>query len=168
VKPSRPVFGRSIKDFLSEPASVRNAARVLIVANLAIVAAGSLVVRLFDSRDFPTYGEALWYVLQTVTTVGYGDVTPRSALGRVVGGIVMLCAIALITVLTAMITSTFVEASRRKAAGEAAAREASESERLDAALATIARRLDRIEAILEETHGRGGDPPGQAHGDRAD
>ena len=39
---------------------------------------GSLVIWLFDKRDYESYGDALWYSLQTVTTVGYGDVTRRA------------------------------------------------------------------------------------------
>jgi hypothetical protein len=53
----------------------------------------------FDARDFPDLGSALWYTLQTVTTVGYGDHVPTSAVGRVVGASVMVVAVALIAIL---------------------------------------------------------------------
>ena len=38
-------------------------------------------MRLIDEDEFPTIGLALWWSVQTVTTVGYGDVTPQNARG---------------------------------------------------------------------------------------
>ena len=43
-----------------------------------------------------------------MTTVGYGDVTPKDVAGRLVAALVMLEGIALIAIVTAAITSTFV------------------------------------------------------------
>jgi len=48
------------------------------------------------------------WALQTVTTVGYGDVTPSHVAGRLVGAAVMLEGTAFIAVVTAVTTSTFV------------------------------------------------------------
>ena len=56
--------------FTADPASVRNAAYVMIVITVGIVLVGGLIVWVFDRRDFPDLGGALWYTLQTVTTVG--------------------------------------------------------------------------------------------------
>ena len=50
--------------------------------HLGIVLVGGVIVWVFDRRDFPDLGGALWYTLQTVTTVGYGDKVPTSGLGR--------------------------------------------------------------------------------------
>lgn len=136
---------RSIERFLADPASVRNAAWLIIGATVAAVVAGSFVVWLLDHSEYPSFGRALWFTLQTVTTVGYGDVTPTSVVGRVVGAVVMLTAIGFITIVTAAITSTFVEAARSKAdkASEAADTEA--AERIEDALATITARLDQVD-----------------------
>jgi voltage-gated potassium channel len=49
-----------------------------------------------------------------VTTVGYGDATPKNAVGRIVGALVMPESIAFIAIVTAAITSSFVERARRK------------------------------------------------------
>jgi Ion channel len=35
-----------------------------------------MLERLLDHQEFPTIGKGLWFSLQTVTTVGYGDATP--------------------------------------------------------------------------------------------
>ena len=68
--------------FAADPASVRNAALLMIVITVAIVLVGGLIVWVFDARDFPDLGGALWYTLQTVTTVGYGDKVPTQGVGR--------------------------------------------------------------------------------------
>src|SRR4051812_6954364 len=109
----RPLRKR-IDRFRANPASVRNAAWLIMGVTLAATFVGSLTVWIFDKRDYDSYGNALWFTLQTVTTVGYGDVTPTTAFGRVVGGIVMVVAIAFLTMATAVVTSVFVEAGQRK------------------------------------------------------
>lgn len=142
---------RGIDRFVAEPGSIGNAVRVITAVTLAVVLVASLVIWVFDARDFPDYGAALWFALQTVTTVGYGDLVPTSAVGRVIGGLVMLVAIGFTTVVTALITSIVVEAAqaRRRAAQDLAAldeRDANERilERLDA----IDQRLARVERAL--------------------
>ena len=124
-KVPRPII-RSRDRFFDDPASVKNAVRLLIVVTVLAVLLGSLVIWTVDHRDFPDYGTALWFSLQTVTTVGYGDVTPTTILGRLVAGVVMVTAIGFIAVFTAAVTSTFVEAARRRqgTADEAARQDA--------------------------------------------
>ena len=133
--------------FAADPASMRNAVYVMIAITVTIVLVGALIVWVFDRRDFPDLGSALWYTLQTVTTVGYGDNVPTTGLGRIVGASIMVVAVSLIAILTASITSVFVAAAqRRQRAGEAQERDSVEvlHERLDEVLA----RLAAIEAIL--------------------
>ena len=105
---------RAIARFAEDPASLRNAVAVMIVITVGIVFVGGLIVWLFDRQDFPDLGSALWYTLQTVTTVGYGDKVPTTEIGRLVGASVMVVAVALIAILTASITSVFVEAAQRR------------------------------------------------------
>jgi voltage-gated potassium channel len=135
--------------FADDPASVRNAALLMIAITAAIVLVGGLVVWVFDRQDFPDLGGALWYTLQTVTTVGYGDKVPTSGFGRVVGASVMVVAVALIAILTASITSTFVEAAqrRRRAADEVQVRASAEA--LQQSLDDVVARLAAIESILQ-------------------
>lgn len=140
---------RTIERFQEDPASVRNAAWLIIAATVLAVVAGAIVVWLLDQAEYPSFGRALWFTLQTVTTVGYGDVTPTSVTGRLVGGIVMLTAIGFITIVTAAITSTFVEAARRRADRASDEAEAESDDRMQIAITTMAARLDEIEGILE-------------------
>jgi len=61
-----------------------------------------------DAKAFPNTGLGVWWAIQTVTTVGYGDVVPEQTSGRVVAGILMLGGLSLLSVLTAAVTSVFV------------------------------------------------------------
>jgi voltage-gated potassium channel len=140
-------FSRSLQSFIENPGSPRRAASLIIVATIVAVVLGAVVMRIFDHSEYPSLGRALWFTLQTVTTVGYGDVTPESALGRVVAAFVMLTAIGFITIVTAAITSTFVEAARRRRE-EGEARDEGRLARLETTLASIESRLERIEARL--------------------
>jgi len=54
------------------------------------------------------YYDALWYLLVTITTVGYGDISPFTNGGRLVGAMVMFVGIGFISFLTATITAFFV------------------------------------------------------------
>jgi voltage-gated potassium channel len=140
----RGVIGR----FMENPASIRYASVAIMTVTLVMTLVGAVVIRVFDNDEFPTMGEAIWFTLQTVTTVGYGDNAPKDFIGRLVGAAIMLTAIGLITVITAIITSTFVSAATKQ-------REASNEQtgidsiaRLEATLDALDDRLDRIESKL--------------------
>jgi voltage-gated potassium channel Kch len=134
--------------FRAEPASLRNAAAVLIAVTVLAVLHGSLVMWVFDRRDFPDFGTALWFTLQTVTTVGYGDVTPASDVGRVVAGVVMIVAIAFLAMVTALITSTFIDAAQRRRAAQTISATQDASDRVDDRFEQVVKRLEAIEAAL--------------------
>jgi voltage-gated potassium channel len=143
--PGRIPVGRAWNRFVSDPTSVRNAVRVIIGAYLVSVIAGGLLIWFLDPKDYPDPWLAFWYVLQTVTTVGYGDATPTEPLGRLVGAIVMLLAIGFLSILTAFITSAFVEARQaaRKAPIELA--EAAYRTRMEAKVDEVIARLEALE-----------------------
>ncbi len=148
MRPGR-ALRRAQDRFADDPASVRNAALLMIAITVVIVLVGGLVVWVFDRRDFADLGSALWYTLQTVTTVGYGDKVPTSALGRIVGATVMVVAVALIAILTASITSTFVEAAHRRRRARDEAQERVSTEALHQDLDEVVARLAAIEALLQ-------------------
>ena len=100
--------------FLREPVSVRNAASVIALTTTLVVVGGGLLMRLLDPSEYPSIGRGLWWAIQTVTTVGYGDVTPEKTAGRLVGALFLLEAIAFVTIVTAVITSSFVERARQQ------------------------------------------------------
>jgi voltage-gated potassium channel Kch len=137
---------RRMSRFLREPPSVRTAASVIVTATAVVVVLGGVLMRVFDHTEYSNIWVGMWWALQTVTTVGYGDVTPHRPIGRVIAAVAMLEGIALLTILTAAITSMFVARAARDQRVEA---EAADSDvRLEAQLDAIAQRLDRIEQTL--------------------
>lgn len=131
--------------FLREPVSVRNAASVIVTATAIVVAIGGILMRVFDHREYPNVGRGLWWAMQTVTTVGYGDVTPQNVSGRIIATALMLWGIAFLSILIAAITSTFVA---RAAKEQERAETTGEEDALTEQLADLRSRLDRIEQLL--------------------
>jgi voltage-gated potassium channel len=134
--------------FLTEPPSVRMATNVIVTTTAAVVIGGGVLMRLLDPREYRSIWVGMWWALQTVTTVGYGDVTPQHRSGRIIAAFVMLEGIAFVTIVVAAITSIFVaRASRERGIDEAAAEDASEV-RIEARLKGIDERLDGLEKRL--------------------
>ena len=90
----------------------RQAAALIAVVTTVITVAAGLLMTLVDHQSFPSVGLGLWWAIQTVTTVGYGDYVPQSVAGRAVATLVMLGGIGFLTVITAAITSGFVARAR--------------------------------------------------------
>jgi len=88
-----------------------------------------------------TYEDSLWYVLQTLTTVGYGDIIPVTFPGRLAGILLMLSAIATTSLVTASATSTLMEKI-----GEEQERMMSERKE---AFRLLEKRIDELEGRLE-------------------
>lgn len=100
----------------------------ILAAGIVLVTASILVLQ-FESIDpdanIQTGGDALWWGIVTITTVGYGDRFPVTLLGRLTGASVMLAGIGIIGALASILASILVpppkEAKGPGAAGEAAA-----------------------------------------------
>ena len=141
---------RRMTKFLREPPSARLAASVIVTATALVVVAGGVLIRLLDHHEYPNIWVSLWLSVQTVTTVGYGDVTPKNTAGRLVASLVMLEGIAVVAVITAAITSTFVARAQRER--EQADQKAGDTEEqhLNARFNDLAERLDRLETMLSK------------------
>ena len=138
--------------FLSEPPSVRTAAGVIVTATTVVVVAGGVLMRVLDHGEYSDIWVGMWWALQTVTTVGYGDVTPKNPSGRIIATFVMLQGIAFLAITTAAITSTFVARANKERDMAHAADEDDTEVRIEAQLKGIDQRLDRLEKMLR---GRG-------------
>ena len=137
---------------LREPPSVRTAASVIVTATAVVVVVGGVLMRVLDHSVLNIW-VGMWWALQTVTTVGYGDVTPKNSSGRIIAAFVMFEGIAFLTIIIAAITSTFVARAQRERDTEAGGTVETE-QRIEARLDRLDERLGRLETILMRTSER--------------
>jgi voltage-gated potassium channel len=141
---------RRMSKFLREPPSVRLAAGVIVTATAVVVVGAGALIRVLDHTEYPNIWVGMWWSLQTVTTVGYGDVTPHKAIGRLVGAFVMLEGIAFLAIVTAAITSSFVaRAEQEQNLAEQEDAQAAVA-RLEARFDQVDNRLDRLDSIMSD------------------
>ena len=139
---------RQMSRFLREPPSVRTASSVIVVATAVVVVLGGVLMRFLDHDEYSSVWVGMWWALQTVTTVGYGDVTPQHVSGRIVATFVMLEGIAALTIIIAAITSTFVARAEREVADIAATHVDEGADSIQAQLDRIALQLEQIQTAL--------------------
>ncbi|SFA89499.1 voltage-gated potassium channel [Lentibacillus halodurans] len=84
-----------------------NLDRVIVTAVLMIVAGGTVVT--FTEPNIDSFADGLWWAIVTTTTVGYGDISPDTIIGRIVAVILMLAGIGIIGMLTSSITTFFIK-----------------------------------------------------------
>ena len=133
--------------FLRKPVSVTGAANVIVVVTTFVVILGGVLMRVLDGDEYPTVWRGMWFALQTVTTIGFGDVTPQRVEGRIVAAFIMLEGVAFLSIVIAAITSIFVaRAQRENTAGRALGEESAAAlhQRFD----ELQVRLDRLEELL--------------------
>lgn len=82
-----------------------------ILIAISIILLGSILISLVEKIKL---GEALWWCIVTVTTVGYGDIYPVTPLGRVIAAIVMVTGIGFIGSLTSTISTYFTNREKDK------------------------------------------------------
>jgi voltage-gated potassium channel len=128
----------------------RHVFRYLAGATVVLAGAAGVTAWLIDRRDFPTLGDALWWALVTLATVGYGDIVPHTAWGRVVGAVVIVLGVTFLSLLTATITSYFVASDQEARAAEVEALRGEATAGGDATLEEILERLTAIEQALRE------------------
>lgn len=126
-------------------ANARSVTFGLAATFFALALVGALFMRIADDHNFPSLGLAFWWALQTVTTVGYGDVVPTTTAGKFVGSLEMMIGVSLISLLTAAVTSTVIQ--RQESAAKEQDREQLEGteQRILAAIAQIDERLAKLE-----------------------
>jgi voltage-gated potassium channel len=82
---------------------------------LLVIIVGAFLFFFIESGVNPNVGapdDALWYMIVTITTVGYGDVVPYTGLGRIIGLVAMISAILFASLVTATTTTALLEKFR--------------------------------------------------------
>jgi voltage-gated potassium channel len=82
---------------------------LLSAATLAHFAEGTT-----QPDDFGSIPSSLWWAIVTLTTTGYGDVVPKTPLGRMLGGALMICGIGVLALLAGILATGFSEEVKRR------------------------------------------------------
>jgi voltage-gated potassium channel len=91
---------------------------ILGVTSLFLLASSLLFYSLENGSGHPcSLGDSVWWAVTTITTVGYGDVVPRSGAGRLLATGLMFSGLILFSLLTASVASVFVEEKIKEAKG---------------------------------------------------
>jgi voltage-gated potassium channel len=139
---SPPIARPGVVKLLSRrPLTIGRAVRIIVGVTIIVTIGGGATIWALDHKEFSDFGTSLWWAVQTVTTVGYGDVVPHQTVGRVIGTVIMLTGIGFIAVMTAAVTASLIEQARRR---QAALDQQDTSTQLD----RIEARLSAIEAAL--------------------
>jgi voltage-gated potassium channel len=104
------LFKKDIKNSLDFLHKTRIDYGIFVIA--LILFSGAIVFFISEHGINPqmnSLDDALWYLVVTITTVGYGDIYPQTVGGRVVGTIIMFVGIGFISFLTATVTSIFIK-----------------------------------------------------------
>jgi voltage-gated potassium channel len=110
------------------------------IATVFLVFIAGAVEATVDTHHFTSFWNGVWWAVVTVTTVGYGDLYPRSVPGRLIAMLLMLVGIGFISVLTATIASLLVKVDRQDETDKVALALA----RIETELADIKARLDTV------------------------
>jgi voltage-gated potassium channel len=114
---TRLLRGQAGKDLVIDVLANRGQYATFITILMAgiVLSVASMLVLQFESRDpdanITTGGDALWWGLVTITTVGYGDFFPVTTLGRITGVFVMFAGIGIIGALASILASLLVSPS---------------------------------------------------------
>ena len=129
-------------------ANARSITLALAATFVGLAVGGAIAIRFLDETSFPTFGSAFWWALQTVTTVGYGDVVPTGTTGKVIGSIEMVLGVSFISFLTAGVTSAVIQRSQDKRHEEERVREIQDLQRLVETLGEIRTAINALERRL--------------------
>jgi len=106
--------GQAGKDLIIDVLKNRGqyAAVITILAAFIVLVSSSVLVLEFEvsapGANITTGGDALWWAVVTITTVGYGDKYPITALGRLTGVMVMFAGVGIIGALASILASLLV------------------------------------------------------------
>ncbi|EDO46842.1 predicted protein, partial [Nematostella vectensis] len=91
-------------------ASLRELAMLLIVMAFQTAVFSSIlyfIERRQPDTDFHSVPSSMWWAIITMTTVGYGDVSPKTWMGKVVGSACAICGVLVIALPVSVVASNF-------------------------------------------------------------
>lgn len=98
-----------IKNFINLIERVFNSRRLRTILGVLIICIISFgYIFYLAEPQIKTIEDGIWWALVTITTVGYGDITPLTTLGRLVAGTLMFVGLGLIATVTAIVSAKFI------------------------------------------------------------
>lgn len=99
-----------VKDVLANRSQYT--AFITIILTVIVLTSTSALVLQFESKspdaNIKSGGDALWYAIVTITTVGYGDRYPVTAAGRITAAFIMFAGVGIIGVLASLLSSVLL------------------------------------------------------------
>jgi len=106
---------RSLLDTLNaERRALASCFVILIGATLLSAAAMHLAERHVQPDKFGTIPDAMWWALVTLSTIGYGDVVPHTALGRVIAAVTIFAGLIMIALPVGIVATAFADQVHRR------------------------------------------------------
>jgi voltage-gated potassium channel len=109
-----PGFAQLQRVFVVEAKALASVLVLFLIVLFLSSAAMYLIERTAQPTAFNSMPQALWWAVVTLTTTGYGDKVPITYLGRLIGGIVMICGIATFGLSTGILATGFAAETRRR------------------------------------------------------
>jgi voltage-gated potassium channel len=124
----------------------RDSLPYIVALSLFVVVIGGLAIHGLEPETAESVGDGLWWAAATLSTVGYGDIAPKTLLGRILAVGIMVIGVSTFAVLTAGIASLFVRTDDRDS---------------EDGLAEVRSELRRITSELQQLRAsqRGDEPP---------
>ena len=109
-----PGFAQLQRVFVVEAKALASVFALFLIVLFLSSAAMYLIERTAQPNAFSSMPQALWWAVVTLTTTGYGDKVPITYLGRLIGGVVMICGIATFGLSTGILATGFAAETRRR------------------------------------------------------
>ena len=96
----------------------RNALSAVLVLFVIVLLSAATLIHFAEGPtqpdDFGSIPSSLWWAIVTFTTTGYGDVVPKTPVGRMLGGVVMVSGICVMALLAGILATGFSEEVKRR------------------------------------------------------
>jgi voltage-gated potassium channel len=109
--PAMGTLGRVISN---ERATLTSVVVIFVMVLIVAATAVHIMERDGQPKTFGTLPDALWWAVVTLTTTGYGDATPLTVGGRMIGSLVMVSGILVLALMTGILATGFAEEERRR------------------------------------------------------
>jgi len=109
-----PGFAQLQRVFVVEAKALASVLALFLIVLFLSSAAMYVIERAAQPTAFSSMPQALWWAVVTLTTTGYGDKVPITYLGRLLGGLVMICGIATFGLSTGILATGFAAETRRR------------------------------------------------------